>query len=447
MDSISHLEKEVLRILYGHYQKGGKKIKIPTSDIFKELGIIDGMDVGTLNDSRVVKLVSENSQECFEITTEGIRLMDNLRTSKTQRGSSRRQIPDRDLKMLWGRAGNRCSISTCREELVQEKTESDPHVVVGIHSHIVADSPDGPRGNYDLSLDQRHLYDNLILVCMKHSKIIDEQLDTYTVAELKRIKNEHETWVSERLSAPDDLIGKQGTPVPQKDTPVLDMESLRRSGGPTGQFILFTITNNSQTQKAIDIQWEIRGFDYSFRSPEDDRFSLQPNFNKEVTYRLDTEKLYQTEVEELSFVMEFKDIHGATYFTRRELKQVRVPSDAFFELQKGDTFYPVEQIIDMGIKSVSEPYSTGDNQKCDFEVNIGGQPQMVSIGISRTLLSTWGIGDDDEKIRSALAELGSRIVRRMVLKGKLEDYMFVTSNFPQDYQTGFEGYKKLRDSL
>ena len=89
--------------------------------------------------------------------------------------------------------------------------------------------------------------------------------------------------------------------------------------------------------------------------------------------------------------MEFKDATGTTYFTRRELKQVKVPSGAFFELQKGNIFYPVEQIVDMGIKSISESYSTGDNEKCDFEVSVGGQPQIVTIGISRTLLSTWGL--------------------------------------------------------
>lgn len=442
MADISKLEIAVLEVLHQDLQITGQRKNWPTIKIFKRLGIKDGVYVGILNNSKFINLVQDN----FQISDEGIRFMDSL---KNQRGKkqtkSRRAILNKDLKMLWGRAGNRCSI--CREELVQEKTESDPHVVVGIHSHIIADSSGGPRGNSDLPLDQRHLYDNLILVCMKDSKVIDEQLSKYTVEELKRIKKEHEAWVSKRLSTPDELIGKQGTPVQQKDTPVLDMESLRRSGGPTGQFILFTITNISQTQRALDVQWEIRGFDYSFRSPDSDRFSLQPNFNKEVTYRLDTEKLYQNEVKELSFIMEFKDVTGATYFTRRELKQVRVPSGAFLELQKGNIFYPVEQIVDMGIKSISEPYSTGDNQKCDFEVSMGGQSQIVTIAVSRTFLSTWGIGDDNEKIRSALAELGSRIVRKMVLKRKLEDYMFVTNNFPIEYQNGFGGYKALRDSL
>ncbi len=446
MNNISNLEKRVLYKLYKDYQETGKRTKSPTANLFNELGIKEGMDVSTLNDSKVVKLVVEGTGDCFEITEVGIRLMDNIKTQQSKRGrKSRKPILDRDLKILWGRAGNRCSI--CRQELVHEKTETDPDVVVGIHAHIVADSPDGPRGNSDLPLEKRHLYDNLILVCMKDSKVIDEQLDSYTVEELKSIKKKHEAWVSEKLSAPEEVIGKQGTPVGQRDIPVLDLESIGGSGGSDGHFLRFKITNMSQTQRAIDCLWEVRGFNYSFRTQDSDRFSLQPNFSKEVTYRFDTEKLFQNEVPELSLVMEYKDINGNTYFTRRELRQVKVPSGAFYTLERGGIFYPAEQIVDMGIKSISEPYSTGDNEKCDFEVSVGEQPQIVTIGVSRTLLSTWGIGDDNEKIRSVLAELGSRIVRKMVLKGKLEDYMFITSNFPQEYQNGYQGYKKLRDSI
>lgn len=231
------------------------------------------------------------------------------------------------------------------------------------------------------------------------------------------------------------------------DIPVLDLEWTGSSGGPTGHFAQFKITNISQTQRAIDCQWEVRGFNYSVRSPDSDRFSLQPNFSKEVMFRIDGEYIFQQEVPELSLVMEYKAISGKTYFTRRELKQVRVPSGAFYQLEKGEKFYPAEQIMDVGIKSISEPYSTGDNEKCDFELNVGGVRQMISIGVSRTLLSTWDIGDTKEKVRAAIAELGSRMVKKMLTKGTPEDFMFLSYDFPQEYQTGFEGYKKLRDSL
>ncbi|MBI4226197.1 hypothetical protein HY612_03750 [Candidatus Roizmanbacteria bacterium] len=232
-----------------------------------------------------------------------------------------------------------------------------------------------------------------------------------------------------------------------RDIPVLDLEGVRRSGGSTGQFILFNITNLSRTQTAIDCQWEVRGFDYSFRSPDSDRFSLQPAFSKEVTYRLDGKKPYKNEIKELSFVMEYKDMMGMTYFTRRELKRVRVPSGDFYEFQRGGIFYPAEQITNIGIKGVSIPIHTDDRYQSDFEVDISGKAEIVTIGVSRTFLSTWGFLDDIERIKSAIAELGSRVIRKMLLKKELNDYLFVADDFPQDYQNGFKGYQLLRDSL
>jgi hypothetical protein len=57
-------------------------------------------------------------------------------------------------KMLWGgRAANRCAI--CRMELVMEATETDDASVVGEACHIVAQSEEGPRGNSELTRQQR----------------------------------------------------------------------------------------------------------------------------------------------------------------------------------------------------------------------------------------------------------------------------------------------------
>ncbi len=249
--------------------------------------------------------------------------------------------------------------------------------------------------------------------------------------------------VQEVLSAE----GNKKTTKDHQDIPVLDLEGLRRSGGPTGQFILFNITNLSQTQKAIDCQWEIRGFDYSFRSSDNDRFSLQPNFSKEVAYRLNGEKPYQNEVNELSLVMEYKDINGTSYFTRREIKQVQVPSEAFYEIVRGGQFYPAEQMTDIGIASISNIGLNGDRYQSEFEIKTGGKTQIVTISISRTFLAVWGISEDKDKIESAIAELGSRVIRKMLLKNELRDYLFVTKDFPQEYQDGFNGYQILRDSL
>ena len=97
-----------------------------------------------------------------------------------------------DVKRLWGRSGNRCAIG--RNEL-----SSDDSGVIGDTCHIVAQSPDGPRGDSPLTRAERDGHDNLILLCPTHHRIIDSNEELWPVETLYRIKREHEQWVSDRL--------------------------------------------------------------------------------------------------------------------------------------------------------------------------------------------------------------------------------------------------------
>ncbi|MDQ8432209.1 hypothetical protein Q3D33_04705 [Enterococcus faecium] len=107
-------------------------------------------------------------------------------------------------KLLWGKAANRCSMCDCRRELIMDETETDDYSVVGEECHIVAREKDGPRGESTLSKEERDKYDNLVLMCSIHHKVIDDQPNTYTVELLKNIKLEHETWVRDNLNSKSD---------------------------------------------------------------------------------------------------------------------------------------------------------------------------------------------------------------------------------------------------
>lgn len=109
-------------------------------------------------------------------------------------------ISSKTRKMLWGRAANRCAFVDCRRELVMDETETDDESVIGDECHIVARESDGPRGVSDLSGEARDKYDNLLLLCKVHHKIIDDQPNTYDVTLLKKMKQEHEAWVRDSLS-------------------------------------------------------------------------------------------------------------------------------------------------------------------------------------------------------------------------------------------------------
>jgi hypothetical protein len=102
--------------------------------------------------------------------------------------------------MLWGRAANRCSFPSCRAELVVDPTETDDASLIGEACHIVGDSRKGPRGLSKLTDEQRDKYNNLILLCSVHHKIVDDQPKRYTVDWLKKSKKEHEEWVRTTLN-------------------------------------------------------------------------------------------------------------------------------------------------------------------------------------------------------------------------------------------------------
>lgn len=102
-------------------------------------------------------------------------------------------------KLLWGLSGTKCAFEECRNDLIVDETETDDESIIGEEAHIVAKSNDGPRGNSTLSIEDRDKYDNLILLCRKHHKIIDDQFNFYTVKKLKEIKSKHEAWVIKSL--------------------------------------------------------------------------------------------------------------------------------------------------------------------------------------------------------------------------------------------------------
>jgi hypothetical protein len=102
-------------------------------------------------------------------------------------------------RMLWGRAASRCSLPDCRRELVLDPSSTDDPSLVGEAAHIVAEEKNGPRGESDLTPDQRNKYDNLILLCNVHHKQVDDQPAHFTVQELKRLKLAHEEWIRSSL--------------------------------------------------------------------------------------------------------------------------------------------------------------------------------------------------------------------------------------------------------
>lgn len=105
----------------------------------------------------------------------------------------------RDRKLLWGRSGNQCAFEGCNRMLVVGADESDRDAVVGQEAHIVGRSPEGPRGHApDATPDDS--YENLILLCADHHKVVDDDPQTWTVDRLQAMKAEHEQRVGDLVT-------------------------------------------------------------------------------------------------------------------------------------------------------------------------------------------------------------------------------------------------------
>lgn len=107
-------------------------------------------------------------------------------------------LTNKTRKLLWGRSGTRCAFCKC--ELIMGSTPEDDESVVGEECHIVARESGGPRNDPNFPKEKLDQYDNLILLCRVHHKMVDDQENTYSVEHLRRIKKEHEQWVRETLN-------------------------------------------------------------------------------------------------------------------------------------------------------------------------------------------------------------------------------------------------------
>jgi hypothetical protein len=94
-------------------------------------------------------------------------------------------------------------MAECRKTL-SHKTPGGSQYPLGEQAHIVAKESEGPRGQSNLTAEERDRYSNLILLCSEHHRVIDNDVAFFSVERLHLIKQEHEQWVEETLGAPRD---------------------------------------------------------------------------------------------------------------------------------------------------------------------------------------------------------------------------------------------------
>ncbi len=108
------------------------------------------------------------------------------------------------IKRLFALSGNRCAFPNCSNPIVE-----DDGVVTGEICHIRAASKLGPRFDENQSMDDRHSFNNLILLCSRHHKIIDTKQNDYSPFDLELMKKNHENPNGTQISPEITRVAKQ----------------------------------------------------------------------------------------------------------------------------------------------------------------------------------------------------------------------------------------------
>jgi hypothetical protein len=102
-----------------------------------------------------------------------------------------RHIPWPQRLLLTARAGGRCEFDGCNDYLFEHPVTLREANFAQL-AHIVAFSSRGPRGKAKARPRRIHSLDNLMLLCPKCHKEIDDRPGDFTVEALKRQKADHE---------------------------------------------------------------------------------------------------------------------------------------------------------------------------------------------------------------------------------------------------------------
>ena len=101
---------------------------------------------------------------------------------------SKTKIPDKVKALLWYKAAGRCEFNGCNKRLDRHGITMDECNLSNC-AHIIADSPDGPRGSNQSNLLAKDPT-NIMLMCPECHKYIDhegkDKFDAQTLFEMKR---------------------------------------------------------------------------------------------------------------------------------------------------------------------------------------------------------------------------------------------------------------------
>lgn len=117
------------------------------------------------------------------------------------KNKNRGPVPShKTISILIARAGGRCQFENCNKNVFLDEVTLDDTNDSNV-AHIIASSPDGPRGSKTQSFEMSDKIENLMLMCLDHHHLIDEkgQEHIYTVERLRAMKASQEERVQKLM--------------------------------------------------------------------------------------------------------------------------------------------------------------------------------------------------------------------------------------------------------
>lgn len=140
------------------------------------------------------------------------------------------RMKERDIHRLIAESAGVCNYPGCVEKLIYQY-EDGSFVKLVEFAHIIGESSEGPRGIPKKSELLAQDPENIILLCVKHHRIVDNNTEQYPVKKLKQMKKDHIIWVKEKLKGLEDptwtLIIHTGN-VNGNNAPIIDKELIYR---------------------------------------------------------------------------------------------------------------------------------------------------------------------------------------------------------------------------
>lgn len=143
-------------------------------------------------------------------------------------------------KRLWTKADDCCAFTGCGEPLLHPNDGETEDTVVGQECHIVAkrDHPsvaralsslsEGEKNRWASLIERRHDEANLVLMCLKHARVIDDPSQEFHVEDIIEMKRLHEEEVRKRRRASLSSGAREGATITHQPLLLEDVPTWQR---------------------------------------------------------------------------------------------------------------------------------------------------------------------------------------------------------------------------